>query len=71
MRRSMSLDLPTVLVIAAVIVTSLVEVAMLIYVARLEHSTRNKMDADDAALYLQGRRVEEVLREMRKELLRS
>jgi len=29
------------------------------------------MDADDAAPYLQGRCVEEVLREMRKELLRS
>ena len=67
----MGLDLATWLVIAAVIITSLLEVAGLIYIARLERSTRVKMDADDAALYLQGRRVEEVLREMRKELLRS
>lgn len=28
-----------------------------------------KMEADDAALYLQGRRIEEVLREMRGELI--
>jgi hypothetical protein len=27
-----------------------------------------KMDADDAALFLQGRRVEEVIREMRETL---
>ena len=29
-----------------------------------------KMEADDAALYLQGRRMEEILREMRAELVR-
>jgi hypothetical protein len=30
-----------------------------------------KQEADDAALYLQGRRIQEVLREMREELRRG
>jgi len=60
----MSLDL------AAVLITSLLELTGVVYIATLVHRTRDKMDADDAALYLQGRRVEEVLREMRSELLR-
>ena len=53
-----------------IFVTVLLEFAGLVYIAKLVHSTRDKMDADDAALYLQGRRVQEVLREMRAELLR-
>ena len=61
----MNLDL---VAIAAIIVTSLLELAGVVYVARLVHLARDKMDADDAALYLQGKRVQEILREMRAEL---
>jgi len=57
--------------IIAILVTSLLEVAALVFLASLVHSTRGKIEADHAALYLQGRRVEEVLREMRAELRRS
>lgn len=32
------------------------------------HRTRNKQTADDAALYLQGRRIEDDMREMRESL---
>ena len=56
--------------LAAVLVTSLVEIAVLAFVSSLVYRTRDKMEADDAALYLQGRRIQEVLREMRAELLR-
>jgi len=65
-----SLDILASVDLAAVLVTVLLEFAGLVYIAKLAHSSRDKMDADDAALYLQGRRVEEVLREMRAELLR-
>jgi hypothetical protein len=30
-----------------------------------------KMNADEAALYLQGRRIEEILKEMRQETTRT
>jgi len=53
-----------------IFVTVLLEFAGLVYIAKLVHSSPDKMDADDAALYRRGRRVEEVLREMRAELLR-
>jgi len=66
----MSVSLDILVSVAAVLVTALLEFAGLVYIAKLAHSSRDKMDADDAALYLQGRRVEEVLREMRAELLR-
>jgi hypothetical protein len=60
----MNLD---VVAIAAVLLTSLVEAVFLgAVLARM----RDKIDGDDAALYLQGKRIEEVLREMRAELLR-
>ena len=65
-----SLDILVSVDLTAVLVTALLEFAGLVYIAKLLHSSRDKMDADDAALYLQGRRVEEVLREMRAELLR-
>jgi len=56
--------------LTAVLVTSLLEIAGLVFLASLLHKTRRKMEADDAVLSLQGRRIEEVLREMRAELLR-
>jgi hypothetical protein len=53
----------------AVLITSLLELTGLVFLGSLLYRTRSKMDADDAALYLQGKRLEEVLREMRGELL--
>jgi hypothetical protein len=53
--------------LAALLITSLLEMAALVYVGTLVHRTREKMDADDAARH--RKRVEEVLREMRAELL--
>jgi hypothetical protein len=61
LHRAMSLEL------AAVLVTSLLEMAGLVFLASLLYRTRGT-EADDAALYLQGGRVEEILREMRAEL---
>lgn len=60
----MNLDL---VAIAAVLLTSLVEA---VFLGAVLSRMRDKIDADDAALYLQGKRIEEVLREMRAELLR-
>ena len=59
----MSIELIAVLVaIAAVLITALIEV---LYLGGILREMRTKMGADDAALYLQGRRIEEVLRLMR------
>ena len=66
----MTLDLATVYIITAIAVTTLLELAGVMWIASIARESRMKTDADDAALYLQGRRVEEVLREMRAELLR-
>jgi len=61
----LSIDLIAILVaIVAVLVTSLIEVAIL-------YRMRDKMDPDDAALYLQSRKIQEVLKEMRQELTRA
>jgi hypothetical protein len=55
----MSIELIAVLVaIFAVLATTFFEVLIL-------REMRSKMGADDAALYLQGRRIEEMLRLMR------
>lgn len=52
----------------AILATSLIEVTFL---GTILYRMRDKMDADDAALNLQGRRIEEVLKEMRGELTRA
>jgi len=52
----------------AILVTSLIEVT---YLSSILYRMYTKMSADDAALYLQGRRIEEVLKEMRGELTRA
>lgn len=55
----MSIELIAVLVaIFAVLATTFVEILIL-------REMRSKMGADDAALYLQGKRIEDVLRQMR------
>ena len=64
-----TLDLASVYIVTAIGVTTLLELAGVMWIASIARESRMKMDAD-AALYLQGRRVDEVLREMRAELLR-
>jgi hypothetical protein len=55
----MSIELIAIAVL--IVVTSLIEVVYLGAILREIHS---RMSADDAALYLQGRKVEELLRAM-------
>jgi hypothetical protein len=52
----------------AILVTSLIEVTFL---GSILYRMYTKMNADDAALYLQGRRIEEILKEMRQETTRT
>ncbi len=52
----------------AITVTSLVEVGQLTFVGWLVYRTRERMIADDTAIFLQGRKVEEILKEMRESL---
>jgi hypothetical protein len=57
----LSVELLAILIaILAVIVTSLIEVTML-------YRMYSKMSADDAALFLQGRRIQEVLERMQQD----
>jgi hypothetical protein len=55
----------------AIIVTSFIEVTELSFVAWMAYRMNTKMAADDAALYLQGRRIEDVLKEMRQSLMKA
>ncbi len=52
----------------AILVTSLIEVTFL---GSILYRMYTKMNADDAAIYLQGRRIEEILNEMRQENTRA
>lgn len=52
----------------AILITSTIQIAGLLILGTMMFRMGRKMDADDAALFLQGRRVEEVLREMRETL---
>lgn len=55
----MSIELLAILIaIVAVLATGIFEFLVL-------REIRSKMGADDAALYLQGKRIEEILRQMR------
>ena len=57
----MSPELLAILIaILAVVIISLIEVTLL-------YRVHTKMSADDAALYLQGRRIQEVLELMRQD----
>ena len=67
---AMRLDAATVYIITVSVIGTLLELVMVAYVASLVRESRTKMDGDGAALYLQSRRVQEVLREMRAEFLR-
>jgi hypothetical protein len=48
----------------AILVTSFIEVTFL---GSILYRMYTKMSADDAALYLHGRRIEEVLKEMKRD----
>ena len=52
----------------AILITSTIQIAGLVILGTMLLRMGRKMDADDAALFLQGRRVEEVIREMRETL---
>jgi hypothetical protein len=54
----------------AILLTSLLEMGGLVVLGTMLYRMWGKMEADDASIYLQGRRIEEVLREMREELVR-
>jgi hypothetical protein len=58
----MSIELITVLLTAAL--QSILIIIALVMVYRMSQ----KQEADKAALYLQGRRIQEIMREMREEL---
>ena len=57
--------------LAAILVTSFIEVTEVGAVGWMLYRMHTKMGADDAALYLQGRRIEEILKEMRQETTRT
>jgi hypothetical protein len=57
--------------LAAILATSLLEMAGLVVLGTMLYRMWGKIEADDAALYLQGGRIEEVLREMRRELTKG
>jgi hypothetical protein len=52
----------------AILIASTFQIAGLVILGTMLLRMGQKMDADDAALFLQGRRVEEVIREMRETL---
>ncbi len=52
----------------AILIASTIQIAGLVILGTMLLRMGQKIDADDAAFFLQGRRVEEVLREMRETL---
>lgn len=62
---------PDTFFIAIIIaIATTLQIAGLVFIAFQVRKMNDKMTADDAAIFLPGRRVQEILREMR-ELLRS
>ena len=52
----------------AILVTSILEMAGLVTLGVMIRKMTTKIEADDAALTLQGHRIEEILKAMRSEL---
>ncbi len=52
----------------AILIASTIQIAGLVILGTMLLRMGQKIDADDAAFFLQGRRVEEVIREMRETL---
>ena len=57
--------------IIAIVIGTIVQLAALGYIANQNRKMNDKMIADDMAIFLQGRRAEEIIREMRDILLRN
>jgi len=54
--------------IIAIIIATVLEIAGLGFIAYQVRKMNDKMIADDASIFLQGRQVQEILREMRETL---
>ncbi|MBV8451706.1 MAG: hypothetical protein JOZ29_05465 [Deltaproteobacteria bacterium] len=54
--------------ILAIIIATVLQIAGLGFIAYQVRKMNDKMIADDAAIYLQGRQVQQILREMRESL---
>jgi len=60
----------TMIVVLVIAVATTLQIAGLVFIAFQVRKMNDKMIADDASIFLQGRQVQEILREMR-ELLRA
>ena len=60
----------TILIVIVIAIAATLQIAGLAFIANQNRKMNDKMTADDASIFLQGRQVQEILREMR-ELLRS
>ena len=60
----------TVLIVIVLAVAATMQIAGLVYIANQNRRMNDKMIADDASIYLQGRQVQQILREMR-DMLRN
>jgi len=60
----------TFLIVIILAIAATLQIAGLVFIAFQVRRMDDKMIADDASVYLQGRQVQQILREMR-ELLRS
>ena len=56
--------------IIAIVIATVLQIAGLGFIAYQVRRMNDKMIADDASIFLQGRQIQEIVREMR-ELLRS
>jgi hypothetical protein len=54
--------------IIAIVIATVLQIAGLGFIAYQVRKMDNRMIADDAAIYLQGRQVQQILREMRETL---
>lgn len=60
----------TIIVVVTIAIATTLQIAGLVFIAFQVRRMNDRMIADDASIFLQGRQVQEILREMR-ELLRS
>ncbi len=58
----------TLLIVIVIAIATTLQIAGLAYIANQNRKMNDKMIADDASIYLQGRQVQEILREMRESL---
>lgn len=65
------MPLTTIIVVAVIVVATALQIAGLAYIANQNRKMNDKMMADDMAIFLQGRRAEQIIREMRDILLRN